>query len=157
MSLNPDRTRRRGDWDQGLGPGVVSAAEAVSEVLDRGSRRRRAVRDLLDDGENPPGREYRARTPTNSERLNRALAELGLSAFKVHLLLWKWRGSPARGILPFFTIHSLARFCRLSRPTVRVGLRELIRKGWIRAEGYNKHHKNTLYRLVAVRKIPAPS
>lgn len=157
MEPETERGRRRGPWDQGSGPGVVCLGEAVGEVLDRGSRRRRAVKDLLDDEEDPPGREYRARTPTNSERLNRALAELGLSAFKVHLLIWKWRGAPARGVLPFFTIHSLAKFCRLSRPTVRVGLRELIHKGWIKAEPYNKHHKNTLYRLVPVRKIPAPS
>ncbi len=156
--MEPDRDRkgREGPWDQGLGPGVVPLGEAMEEVLDLGSRSRRAVKDLLDDEEIPPGREYRARSPTNSERLNRALAELGSSAFKIHMLLWKWRGAPARGLLPFFTVHSLSRFCRLSRPTVRMGLRELIHKGWIRPERYNKHHKNTLFRLVSIRKVPAP-
>lgn len=157
MTDRTDQVRRAGPWDQGLGPGVSSLGEAVGEVLDRGDRRRRPVRDLLDDEEDSPEREYRARSPTNSERLNRALAELGPSAFKVHMLLWKWRGAPARGVLPFFTIHSLARFCRLSRPTVRLGLRELVHKGWIRPERYNKHHKNTLFRLVSIRKVPAPS
>jgi len=157
MGDQTDQERRRGPWDQGLGPGVVPLGEVIPEVLDRGSRRRRPVEGLLADQEDPPGREYRARSPTNSERLNRALAELGLSAFKVHMLLWTWRGAPARGLLPFFTIHSLSRFCRLSRPTVRVALRELMHKGWIRPEGYNKHHKNTLFRLVPIRKVPAPS
>lgn len=156
MEPESDRTRRRGAWDQEAGPGVVPLGELIPEVLDRGDRRRRSVEDLLADQDDPPGREYRARSPTNSERLNRALAELGSSAFKVHILLWKWRGAPARGVLPFFTIHSLAKFCRLSRPTVRVGLRELMHKGWIRPEGYNKHHKNTLFRLVPIRKVPAP-
>ena len=157
MDPHGGRKRRGGPWDSGLGPGVVPMGEAVSEVLDRGSRRRRSVRDLLNEIDDPPGREYRARTPTNSERLNRALAELRPSTFKVHILLWKWRGGPARGLLPFWTIHSLARFCSLSRPTVRVALRELLRKGWIRSEGYNKHHKNTLYRLVPIRQVPPPA
>lgn len=51
---------------------MSSLGEAVSEVLDRGSRQRRPVRDLLEGEENAPGREYRVRSPTNSERLNRA-------------------------------------------------------------------------------------
>ena len=157
MDPHGDRKRRGGPWDSGLGPGVVPLGEVIPEVLDRGSRRRRSVKDLLDDEEDPPGREYRARTPTNSERVNRALAELRPGACKVHLLLWKWRGAPARGLLPFFTVHSLAKFCRLSRPTVRLALRELLRKGWIRSEGYNKHHKNTLYRLVPIRQVPPPA
>lgn len=157
MADRADQERRRGPWDQGGGPGVVPLGEAVEEVLDSGSRSRRDVRDLLDDEEVPPGREYRARSPTSSERLNRALAELRPGAFKIHLLLWKWRGAPAKGLLPFFTIHSLAKFCWLSRPTVRMGLRELIHKGWIRPERYNKHHKNTLFRLVPIRRVPAPS
>ena len=152
-----DQTRRSGTWDQGVGPGVVSVGEAVSEVLDSGKRRRRSLRDFVEDEQDPAGREYRARSPTNSERLNRALVELRPGAFKMHLLLWQWRGAPARGLLPFFTIHSLAKFCRLSRPTVRMGLRELIQKGWIRPEKYNKHHKNTLFRLVPIRKVRAPS
>ena len=119
---------------------MTSLGVAVSEVLSRGSRRSEPVGGLLDDEKIGPGREYRARSPTRSERLNRALAELRPAAFKVHLLLWEWRGAPARGLLPFFTVHSLAKFCRLSRPTVRTALNELLRKGWIRPEKYNKHH-----------------
>ena len=157
MPDRTDQTRRRGPWDQGVGPGVVPVGESVREVLESGKRQRRSVGDLLDDADDVLGREYRARSPTSSERLNRALAELRPGAFKIHLLLWKWRGAPARGLLPFFTIHSLAKFCRLSRPTVRLALRELMHKGWIRPERYNKHHKNTLFRLVAIRKVPAPS
>ncbi len=157
MADRTDQKRRSGAWDQGEGPGVVPVGELVREVLDSGKRRRRSLRDFVGGVEDPPGREYRARSPTNSERLNRALAELRPGAFKVHLLLWQWRGAPARGLLPFFTIHSLSGFCKLSRPTVRMALRELMHKGWIRPEPYNKHHKNTLFRLVSIRKVPAPS
>ena len=91
--------------------------------------------------------------PTNSERMNRALKELGTSAFKIHTLLWKWRGAPAKGMLPYFTIHSLAKFCSLTRPTVRSGLKELVTKGWIRKLGYNKHVKNELYKLVSICEV----
>lgn len=157
MEPEHDRERRRGPWDQGLGPGVVPLGEAVSEVLDSGSRERRDVKGLLDEIEDPPGREYRARSPTRSERLNRALAELNPAACKIHLLLWKWRGAPARGTLPFFTIRSLERFCHLTRPTIRAALRELTAKGWIERLSYNPHHKNALFRLVPIRKVPAPS
>jgi len=96
-------------------------------------------------------------SPTNSERMNRALLELGPSAFKIHTLLWKWRGAPAKGHLPFFTIHSLAKFCSMSRPTVRTGLVELVAKGWIQRLKYNAHIKNALYRLVPIRDIPGVS
>ncbi|MBA7707923.1 hypothetical protein ES703_116807 [subsurface metagenome] len=156
MEPQQDRERRAGPWDQGLGPGVVPLGEVIPEVLDRGSRHRRDVKDVLEDFEDPPGREYRARSPTNSERLNRALVELSLSAFKVHTLIWKWRGAPARGVLPFFTIRSLEKFCHLTRPTIRTALLELTSKGWIERLPYNPHHKNTLFRLVPVRKIPPP-
>lgn len=156
MKAETDRRRRGGPWDEGLGPGVVPIGEVIPEVLDRGGRSRRPVGDLLDDDEKVGQGEYRVRSPTRSERLNRALKELGPSAFKIHQLLWTWRGAPARGLLPFFTIHSLAKFCGSSRPTVRAGLKELIYKGWIRAEGYNKHHKNTLFRLVPIRKVRPP-
>lgn len=151
-----DRQRRRGPWDQGEGPGVLPLGEVLSEVLDRGARRRKPLRDVLDDVEDSPGREYRKRSPTNSERLNRALAELGPSAFKIHTLVWKWRGAPARGTLPYFTIRSMEKFCHLTRPTVRNALHELTRKGWIVRLPYNKYHKNTLYRLVPIRKVPRP-
>lgn len=137
-------------------PSVNATTEALSKVLDSGGRRREGLRDLLDDVDGEPGREYRKRTPTNSERLNRALVELGCSAFKIHLLVWKWRGAPARGSLPFFTIRSLEKFCNLTRPTIRKALAELTRKGWIVRLPYNKHHKNTLYRLVPIRQIPPP-
>lgn len=157
MSDRADQKRRGDPWDQGLGPGVGSLGEAIGEVLDSGKRSRGDVRDLLDDEKVPPGREYRARSPTGSERLNRAIRELSSAACKIHLLLWKWRGAPARGLLPFFTVHSLARFCSMSRPTVRLALRELFRKGWIHPEGYNKHHKNTLFRLVPIRRVPPPA
>ena len=96
-------------------------------------------------------------SPTNSERMNRALLELGPSAFKIHTLLWKWRGAPSRGLLPFFTIHSLGKFCSLTRPTVRAGLRELVRKGWISRLPYNKHTKDSLYRLVPIRDVKKPA
>ncbi len=88
--------------------------------------------------------------------MNRSLAELGLAAFKIHTLLWQWRGAPARGTLSFFTIHSLSKYCNLTRPTVRVALAELVKKGFIERLRYNGHYKNTLYKLIGVRKIPAP-
>lgn len=142
-----------GDVNAGARP----LGEAIAEVLDRGDRLRRPVGELLEDIDDLPGGEYRVRSPTNSERLNRALVELGLCAFKIHTLLWKWRGAPAKGSLPFFTVRSLEKFCHLTRPTIRVGLRELERKGWIERLKYNKHHKNTLFRLVAIRKVQRPA
>ena len=121
---------------------VSSIRSLLPGVLEAGARQKHYYRESL-------GR----RSPTNSERMNRALAELGPSAFKVHMLLWKWRGAPARGRLPFFTVHSLARFCSLTRPTVRAALRELIGKGWVDRRGYNCHKKNELYGLVPIREI----
>lgn len=156
MEPETDRKPKRGAWDSGLGPGVSSIGDLVPEVLDRGSRRRGATEAFPEDQEDEGRGEYRVRSPTNSERMNRALVELTTAAFKIHTLLWKWRGAPARGLLPYFTIHSLSKFCRLSRPTVRVGLRELHGKGWIQKTPYNKHHKNALYRLTAIRKVPRP-
>ena len=119
--------------------------ELIEEVLDKGEREK--------EGEKG---KYRVRTPTNSERMNRALAELRPAAFKIHALLWKWRGAPARGTLPFFTFHSLSKFCGLTRPTVRTAMRELVVKGWISRKKYSKHHKNALYSLVAIREIQRP-
>lgn len=137
-------------------PGVFSVGEVLGGVEGVGTR----TKEVVAGPERPAGRstagEYRARSPTRSERMNRALAELGLSAFKIHALLWQWRGSPGKGLLPFFTIHSLGRFCDLSRPTVRQALAELTKKGYVERRKYNKHHKNSLYTLVAVRKIPRP-
>ncbi len=148
-------TRTSSSVAQHIG-GAQPIGEALAEVLDRGSRRRRDVKGLLEDFEDIDKHEYRVRTPTNSERMNRALVELGLSAFKIHTLLWKWRGAPARGTLPFFTIRSLEKFCHLTRPTIRTGLTELTRKGWIERLPYNNHHKNTLFRLVSIRKVERP-
>lgn len=128
-----------------VGEGLRRVGELLPGVLETG-RRARSRR----------GSGRRRLSPTNSERMNRALAELGPSAFKVHVLLWKWRGAPARGLLPFFTIHSLARFCGCTRPTVRAALAELRRGGWIRGCGYDAHEKNELYRLVPIRLVPSP-
>lgn len=96
------------------------------------------------------------RPATNSEQLNRALVELSPITFKIYMLLWKWRGAPAKGILPFFTIHSLGRFCRTGRHEVKRAIAELTLKGWLDPEQYDKHHKNSLYRLVPIAKVPPP-
>lgn len=120
--------------------------EVIVQDLDQGKRDREG-----------PMQEYRVRSPTNSERMNRALVELRPAAFKIHELLWKWRGAPARGTLPFFTIRSLEKFCHLTRPTVRSAMIELTGKGWIVRKVYNVHHKNALYSLVPIRKVPAPN
>ena len=125
-----------------LGWNTQRVGEVLSGILDRGDREKSVK-----------GGAQKRLSPTNSERMNRALKELGPSAFKIHTLLWKWRGAPAKGLLPFFTIHSLAKFCTLTRPTVRAGLRELVVKGWIRKQGYNKHKKNELYRLIPIREV----
>lgn len=145
--MGKDRDSRRAESieDQVPDYNLHSISELLPGALESG---RRAV-----GGQGGPRKKL---FPCNSERMNRALAELGPSAFKIHTLLWKWRGAPARGLLPFFTVHSLGRFCSMSRPTVRAGLRELVGKGWIRPGSYNKHKKNQLYRLVAVREIPSP-
>ena len=125
---------------------LSSLGELLAGVLDRGGRQKRVG-----------GRPSVRLSPTNSERMNRALVELSPSAFKIHMLLWKWRGAPGPGRLPFFTIRSLSRFCSLTRPTVRSGLRELVRKGWICKRGYDKHIKNELYGLVPIRDVPKAS
>ncbi len=143
--MNPESVIRTAQFSEQQVPNynVSSIGELIPKVLDVGERRRKI------------GRKSRKKlSPTNSERMNRSLVELGPSAFKIHMLLWQWRGAPARGLLPFFTIHSLSRFCGLSRPTVRTGLMELVAKGWIRRERYNARCKNSLYRLVPVRDIP---
>ena len=134
-----------------------SLGESISDLLGRGSRGRPPEIPVPGDSGHGPDRDYRLRTPTRSEGLNRSLVELSSAAFKIHLLIWEWRGAPARGLLPFFTIHSLSKFCSMSRPTVRSALKELTGKGWIVRLPYNKHHKNALYRLVPVRKVPAPA
>ncbi len=95
--------------------------------------------------------------PTNSERLNRALVELPPTAFKVHRLLEQWRGAPHKGNLPYFTVLSVGRLCRMDPKTVGKAIRELRLKGWIRVAKYDKHHKNTLYKLVPIRDVPLPA
>ncbi len=94
--------------------------------------------------------------PTNSARLNRALVELSLPAFKVHQLLWQWRGAPARGNLPFFTVLGVAKLCGTDRKVVRRALQELTRKRWIERAKYDEHHKNALYKLVPIKDVPLP-
>ncbi|MBA7706823.1 hypothetical protein ES703_115680 [subsurface metagenome] len=143
-----------------LGDVFADAARQMRETgvnpLDRGAREK-------DQPRIPPGRAKRGKkkprvrlSPTNSERMNRALVELSLPAFKIHTLLWKWRGAPAKGKLPFFTLKSLVRFVRLDRNTVRKGLRELVSLGWVVRLGYNPHEKNELYRLVPIADVPKP-
>lgn len=136
--------------------GFHRIGDVVSEVLDKGSRGLKTVEGVLEDQPGGDNGRYRARSPTRSERLNRSLKELGLSAFKVHILIWTWRGAPAKGNLPYFTIRSLEKFCGITRPTVRSALGELVAKGWVERLPYNPHHKNTLYRLIAIRKVPRP-
>lgn len=138
-------------------PGVFSVGEVLRGPGGGGSRQEDTSPAAERSADRSTAGEYRARSPTRSERMNRALAELGPAAFKIHALLWQWRGAPGKGLLPFFTIHSLGRFCRLSRPTVRQALAELSKKGYIERREYNVHHKNALYALVAVRKIPRPA
>jgi len=140
----PQREKRPAEYSESQVPdyNVRSIGEVLSGVLDRGHRSSDAFVN-----------HRRRLRPTNSERLNRALKELGPSAFKIHMLLWKWRGAPAKGNLPFFTIHSLSKFCGLTRPTVRAGMRELVSKGWIQKQGYNKRVKNELYRLMPIQDI----
>lgn len=138
-------------------PDIQSARYSDSQVPDYNTHRIGDVlKSVLDQGKRTKKVKEVGRKrlfPTNSERMNRALKELGTSAFKIHMLLWQWRGAPAKGNLPFFTIHSLAKFCALTRPTVRSGVKELVRKGWIQKQGYSKHHKNELYRLIPIRDV----
>jgi len=94
--------------------------------------------------------------PTNSARLNRALVELSPMTFKVHQLLWQWRGAPARGNLPFFTVTGLAKLCATDRNAVKRALEELSRKHWIERAKYDQHHKNALYKLVPIKDVPLP-
>lgn len=153
MDSRGDRTARVNSSVADVNAGSETLGETLSEYLDQGKRTRGTPgRVVVDEVERGTISRIR-RWPTNSERMNRALTELDPSAFKIHLLLWKWRGAPARGTLPYFTIHSLSKFCSMTRPTVRKGLSELIRKGWISRAPYNVHHKNALYRLVPIRKV----
>lgn len=152
----PDAQERSASYQEPQVPdyNLHKLGDLLGPVLDKGDRQRSLSLNRSKKVPFDNGRLRSARYPTNSERMNRALRELGTSAFKIHMLLWQWRGAPAKGLLPYFTIHSLSKFCALTRPTIRVGVRELVRKGWISKQGYNKHHKNELYRLIAIRDVP---
>ena len=136
---------------------IPALGEVLRDYLDKGERHGEGKPKSKEVPAGDDGKEYRVRSPTRSERLNRALRELRPAAFKIHALIWEWRGAPARGTLPFFTIRSLEKFCNLTRPTVRKAFDELTSKGWIVRKVYNCHHKNALYSLVPVRKIPKPT
>ena len=133
--------------------GTKPLGEALKDFLDRGNRQTKTNKNPGKSKSQSTAGEYRVRTPTRSERLNRALKELRPAAFKVHMLIWTWRGAPAKGNLPFFTIRSLGKFCSLTRPTLRKAITELVDKGWIQKLPYNAQCKNTLYRLIPIRKI----
>lgn len=135
---------------------VHKIGDLLGSVLEHGERRKTVIEGPIKRQRRGIGKRSYRLSPTNSERMNRSLKELGKSAFKVHMLLWQWRGAPAKGHLPFFTIHSLGKFCSLTRPTVRMALRELVDKGWIQKLGYSKHIKNELYRLISIRDVPIP-
>ncbi len=136
---------------------IPAFGEVLKDILDKGQRHGKSNPKSKELPAGDDGKEYRVRSPTRSERMNRALKELRPAAFKIHMLIWTWRGAPAKGTLPFFTIRSLEKFCNLTRPTVRKAFDELTSKGYIIRCEYNKHHKNALYRLVNVRKIPRPA
>ncbi len=144
MSL--EKEQRRASEKRALAESYVTEmSEKISESLDRGTR-------TVGSDET-----WRVRHgPTRKERFNRALKELRPSAFKVHMLMWEWRGAPAKGNLPFFTIRSLSDFCHLTRPTIRAALEELEGKHWVVRGDYNVHYKNAQYRLVPIRRVPLP-
>ena len=132
---------------------VKSIGELIPGVLEAGDRHMEGTERPIESTRKVGSKSQKRLYPTNSERMNRALSELSCSAFKIHTLLWQWRGAPARGCLPFFTVHGLCKFCSLTRPTIRAGVKELVGKGWIQKQGYNKHHKNELYSLVPIRDV----
>jgi len=139
-------------------PGVVKGVgENGGPGDDQGPRAKDEVR--IPPGPAKRGKEKprKRRYPTNSERGNRALKELSPSAFKIHWIMWRFRGAPGPGKLPFFTVSSLGRFCNLSRNTVCKGLKELVSLGWIVRLGYNPHEKNELYKLVPIGKVKKPA
>lgn len=91
------------------------------------------------------------------ERWNRSKRELSWPAIAIHTQLWIWDGAPSKGDLPFFTIDSLAEFFQCDRKVVIRAIKELLQVGYIESLGYDKHHKNALYRLVPIRKVPEPT
>ncbi len=152
-----DKTEERFNrYSRHIASEIPAFGEVLNEFLGKGERHGKARTTVDESIDGDKGKEYRVRSPTRSERMNRALRELRPAAFKIHALIWEWRGAPARGTLPFFTIRSLEKFCNLTRPTVRKAFDELTSKGWIVRKVYNCHHKNALYSLVPVRKIPRP-
>ncbi len=105
-------------------------------------------RGQLKPGERPP--------PTHRERRNRALKELSGNAYKVHDLLWTWRGAEARGFTPFETDISLAYFLGTDVKVIKRAKEELTVKGWVEFGQYDKHGKNRKAYLVPIRKVPKP-
>ncbi len=156
MMLDKHIEERLNRYTSNVKAEIPAIGDVLKDILDKGERHGKTKPKSKDPSVDDDGKEYRVRSPTRSERMNRALKELRPAAFKIHALIWEWRGAPARGILPFFTIRSLEKFCNLTRPTVRKAFDELTSKGWIIRSDYDCHYKNALYRLVAVRKIPRP-
>ncbi len=96
------------------------------------------------------------RGSTYSARWNRGQDELSIWAFGIMVQLWIWRGAAAKGDLPYFTDKSLAKFFHTDVKVVKRAKRELISLGWVKCKPYDCHHKNTLYELIALRKVPVP-
>lgn len=139
---------------------MLSALDALpvesGTLFDTGARDKGEPRPKHGPAKRGRSRVKEERTPTNSVRMNRALVELSPMAYKIHSLLWRWRGAPAKGNLPFFTIHSLAKFCGTGRHEVKRVMAELTSKGWIQPGQYDCHKKNSLFRLVPIEEIPVP-
>lgn len=151
------------DDDQGCEPSAIGKvlADVVHQVrkggenpFDRGPRDKGEPRPVPGPAKRGEKKPRRRLSPTYSERKNRALVELSFSGYKIHDLLWTWRGSPARGNLPFFTLKSLAKFCGTDRMVVRRALKELVSKGWIKPGQYDCHKKNSLFKLVPIEEVP---
>ncbi|MBA7650926.1 hypothetical protein ES703_58741 [subsurface metagenome] len=139
-----------------LADSVRQMRETGENPFDRGPRDEGEPRPVPGPAKRGEKKHQGRLSPTHFERMNRALVELGHPAFKIHALLWVWRGAAAKGKLPFFTIHSLARLCRMDRKVVRRALGELVDLGWIERHRYDCHKKNELCRLVPIETVPKP-
>ena len=126
-------------------------------LLDTGARDKGEPRPKHGPAKRGRPRVREERAATNIERMNRALLELSPMAYKVHSLFWRWRGAPAKGLLPFFTVKSLAKFCGTHRPEIRRAIAEMVSKGWVEPAPYDKHKKNSLFKLVPIEKIRVPA
>ena len=96
------------------------------------------------------------RGTTHDARWNRGQDELSVWAFAVMLQLTIWRGAPAVGDLPYFTKAGLARHFHTDWKVIDRAIKELVSLGWVECKPYDCHHKNSLYRLVPLRKVPVP-